>query len=742
MSSNDFGDLMEYENEANDRSIMEWDFANSVKYWTGQDADSSLDINDVSLELVQSDTQTQNPKNSGKYFTDSSENFIEKKLSPQQTNVQETFTFTTVSLNKMPTTSYQKKKVTNLVEGSCNEYDSVLETGSHKSHPHLDRNLESNINIKDFPIVSNSSHHSKGIIGYRKKNTSNENLNLPSNLINETKDNDNKESPLRRYYSTVNLKETNINSKGSAHRSSQASISKSRSLCNLSTCKPQNYDNIESKVKKYIQEQKRESKLRRDSKAGTKSLPVTPVRSKERGSLDLDEDYLKNLCLSRKKEKEDLPEDLKKIKQEILEGNIDLNLVEKLFNRLEKEREYSINQNIILNVFQLQYDKLLRMYAEAKNDIDYLRFNRNTNCSEEHSQSGKLGKFSNFKKAFSTSNIFAECSVPYEFGSAKPLSSLIRYSSTPQVHPEITEECKENSEGKFLHLNESFMNECSLSGSSASFKGDVNDWNEKFNHLKQKFSKLSKGLPPETNCKLKLEELHENINIVARNFSLHLPQNFSLIDDDDESAISTPGFCDNLPTSSSYPKLVSEPRCQDKLDFPKSDFSALAYNSRSNDKSKLSFLKYSNARDADSGCPPSDRSTRNSHFPSFDPFESLGTNGIGNEVSLNLNEYKKRGLDQEEVFRRRSIDNLSQISDNCRSMRLNSRKKNNVKKLRSKSLMNLDEDYDASESSEFEDSIYNEDKTRKYFRKPVKSPKTTKYLSKFEDKFICQDQIA
>ncbi|KAB7497176.1 hypothetical protein Anas_02859 [Armadillidium nasatum] len=284
--------------------------------------------------------------------------------------------------------------------------------------------------------------------------------------------------------------------------------------------------------------------------------------------------------------------------------------------------------------------------------------------------------------------------MPYEFGSAKPLSSLIRYSSTPQVHPEITEECKENSEGKFSHLNESFMNECSLSGSSASFKGDVNDWNEKFNHLKQKlkeyvilennsafnkgrerdclelcfeiskyyclFSKLSKGLPPENNCKLKLEELHESINAIARNFSLHLPQNFSL-NDDDESAISTPGFCDNLPTNSCYPKLVSEPRCQDKLDFPKSDFSALTYNSRTNDKSKLSFLKYSNARDADSGCPPSDRSTRNSHFPSFDPFESLGTNGIGNEVSLNLHEYKNRGLDQGEVFRRRSIDNLSQV---------------------------------------------------------------------------------
>lgn len=454
-------------------------------------------------------------------------------------------------------TPLDRYKYTNYIEASSNKFKNKL-NDKFASHSNLSKNTLPNKTSQNFDFIFQKneeenktvktnlndlksalprqhkprkvlnqigSSKSLGELNYIEKEKSNlsyrENTQSVENLIFKENNFSSLETPTfhnhydapkrkffdkRRYHSTFDLiKEEQIPKQDFE----PLNRSKSYSLTNLASSQRRpNYSHVQSKVKQYIQERKRQESKERENniaKLQSKSLPATPMKQKYRTTtsleevLLLDEKTLASLSSATIDHKESLPIEVRKIENEMHDENARIKILTSLLSQLQEERQSRVNLGSTLNALQLDYNNLLAQFAQAKNTIDDLRLYKN--ISEKNSdiqQESKPNQRHIFQKALSTPNIFSEwCSLGVSKNhseSTKSTVNLVKATSSPLVDPDVSltiklvkDKCDNEQTLKRIETNphiEEKLNDKKYFGENSSY----NAWIEDYQYVYQKVS--------------------------------------------------------------------------------------------------------------------------------------------------------------------------------------------------------------------------------------------------------------
>ncbi|XP_069180964.1 uncharacterized protein [Procambarus clarkii] len=157
--------------------------------------------------------------------------------------------------------------------------------------------------------------------------------------------------------------------------------SRSSSLTSISSSKKLDYSQVPSKVRQYIKEMKD-----KDIRNSTRSLPSTPARKKKQQATSqivvLDEKLLREL--SQYDDDDEMPDDIRKIRDQIIGEKGDSKRLEDILKLLILERKSRHASDTTLAALQLRFDNLNALFAEKQNEIDRLRFYKDIQVNKEY----------------------------------------------------------------------------------------------------------------------------------------------------------------------------------------------------------------------------------------------------------------------------------------------------------------------------------------------------------------------
>ncbi|XP_053632599.2 uncharacterized protein [Cherax quadricarinatus] len=162
----------------------------------------------------------------------------------------------------------------------------------------------------------------------------------------------------------VNLKKNRSFSLNKLNRS------RSSSMTSLASSKKLDYSQVPSKVRQYIKDVKD-----KDIRNSTRSLPCTPARKTKpqvtSQAVVSDETLFRELPHF---DDDEMPDDIRKIRDQIFGENIDPKKLENILKMLILERKSRHASDATLAALQLHFDNLSARFAEKENEIDRLRF--------------------------------------------------------------------------------------------------------------------------------------------------------------------------------------------------------------------------------------------------------------------------------------------------------------------------------------------------------------------------------
>lgn len=203
-------------------------------------------------------------------------------------------------------------------------------------------------------------------------------------------------------------------------------------MTSIASSRKIDYSHIPSKVRQYIRDMKE-----KDVRNSSRSLPSTPARKSMKQATSqtivLDEKLLREIAQYKEN---DMPKDIRKIRDQIIGEAGDQNMLEEILKLLVHERKSRHASDTTLAMLQLRYDNLNAMFAEKQNEIDRLRFYKDICINKEYSLLFKEERRGFSGSSLNTSPLNTPCrSTPHFLSSPNLFGRRSSYHTTPPNTP-------------------------------------------------------------------------------------------------------------------------------------------------------------------------------------------------------------------------------------------------------------------------------------------------------------------